>query len=198
MKISDIINKEKIYAIIREDDKNRAYEIAKAYIEGGIKVIEFNCPYDVTKKIHDEHNNILISQGGIITTAQAQKALCAGAKIISSPILQSNLIRFASCYSTFLIPTATTPNEAYSAWKSRIALIKIYPVDKMGGIDYIKELIKPMHFLNLLPCGYVKLEEIKGYLDAGAKAVGVGRGLYQDKGYNEIVQTVKEVIKSIN
>ena len=55
-----------------------------------------------------------------------------------------------------------------------------------------------MHFLNLLPCGYVKLEEIKGYLDAGAKAVGVGRGLYQDKGYNEIVQTVKEVIKSIN
>ena len=43
-----------------------------------------------------------------------------------------------------------------------------------------------------------KLEEIKGYLDAGAKAVGVGRGLYQDKGYNEIVQTVKEVIKSIN
>ncbi len=197
MKLIEKIKQEKIYGIIREDDSNRAYEVAKAYIEGGIKIIEFNSPLEAAKKIHEEHEEIIIAQGGIITTAQAQKALQAGAKIISSPILQSNLIRFASCYSTFLIPSTTTPNEAYSAWKSRIALIKIYPVDKMGGVDYIKELIKPMPFLNLLPCGFVKLDEIKGYLDAGAIAVGVGRGLYLKETHEEIVKTVREVVEMV-
>lgn len=197
MKLLEKIKFEKIYGIIREDDSKRALEIASAYIEGGIKVVELNCPLDVTKKISEKYNDILISQGGIITTAQAQNAIKAGAKIISSPILQSNLIRFASCYSTFLIPSTTTPNEAYSAWKSRIKLIKIYPVDKMGGVDYIKELIKPMPFLNLLPCGFVKLDEIKGYLDTGALAVGVGRELYQKENYQDIVKTVKEVVEMV-
>lgn len=197
MKMLEKFRQEKIYGIIREDDSKKAFEIASAYIEGGIRIIELNCPLDATKKISEKYNEVIISQGGIITTAQAQNALKNGAKIISSPILQSNLIRFASCYSTFLIPSTTTPNEAYSAWKSRIGLIKIYPVDKMGGVDYIKELIKPMPFLNLLPCGFVKSQEIKGYLKAGAVAVGVGRDLYQKENYQEIVKSAKEVVEMV-
>ena len=35
--------------------------------------------------------------------------------------------------SAFLIPAVTTPNEAYSAWQARMPLIKIYPVNEMGG-----------------------------------------------------------------
>lgn len=194
MKILDIIKQEKIYGIIREDDAKRAHELACAYIEGGIKVLELNCPLEVCEKI-SKLDNVLVAQGGVITTQQAHKALKVGAKIISSPIFQSNLVRFASCYSTFLIPSVTTPNEAYSAWQARMALIKIYPVAEMGGVEYIREMVKPMPFLNLLPCGFVKISEIEGYLKAGAKAVGVGRELYAKKDYKEIVETARNVVK---
>ena len=194
MKILDVIKQEKIYGIIREDDSKRAYELACAYIEGGIKVLELNCPLEVCEKISNL-DNIIVAQGGVITTEQAHKALVAGAKIISSPIFQSNLVRFASCYSTFLIPSVTTPNEAYSAWRSRMPLIKIYPVAEMGGVEYIQEMVKPMPFLNLLPCGFVKISEIEGYLKAGAKAVGIGRELYSKKDYKEIVETAKNIVK---
>ena len=197
MKLLDYIIQEKIYGIIREDDIERAYEIAMAYIEGGIKIIELNSPLEVTKKIMNKTNDIAISQGGIITTTQAHKALEAGAKIISSPIFQMNLIRFASCYKAFLIPSVTTPNEAYNAWRSRMPLIKIYPVAEMGGVEYIREMIKPMPFLNLLPCGFVKIDEIKGYLQAGAKAIGVGREFYQKENYKDIVQIVKNTVEMV-
>ena len=197
MKILEKIKQEKIYGIIREDDKEIAYEHAKASIEGGIKVLEMNCPLEVTRKISDEHKDILIAQGGIITTQQAHDALLAGAQIIASPIFQTNLIRFASCYKAFLIPSVTTPNEAYSAWRARMTLIKIYPVSEMGGVWYIQDMVKPMPFLNLLPCGFVKLDEIEGYIKAGALAVGVGRELYGSKNYNEIVKTAKEILKMI-
>ena len=197
MKILDDIKSKKLYGIIREDNIEVAYELARAYAEGGIKFIELNSPLEATKKV-SEIPNIVISQGGIITTNQAHEALKAGATIISSPIFQTNLTRFASCYSVFLIPSVTTPNEAYSAWKERIPLIKIYPVKEMGGVEYIKDMMKPMPFLNILPCGLVKIEDIKNYLEAGATAVGVGRELYSKKNYPEIVKTVKEVIKMIN
>lgn len=196
MKILEEIKKEKIYGIIREDDPEYSYEIARAYIEGGIKFIELNCPLEVTKKV-SELNNVVISQGGIITTQQAHDALEAGATVISSPIFQTNLVRLASGYKVFLIPSVTTPNEAYIAWKSRMPLIKIYPVAEMGGVQYIKDLIKPMPFLNLLPCGFVKIDEIKGYLEVGATAVGIGRELYAKNSYNEIVKTVKGVMEMV-
>ena len=53
MKIIDYIKQEKIYGIIREDDSEKAYETARAYLEGGIKFIELNCPTEVTKKVSE-------------------------------------------------------------------------------------------------------------------------------------------------
>ena len=195
MLVLDEIKKDKIYGIIREDNPEKAYEIAKAYAEGGIRFIELNSPIEATKLV-SKIQNIIIVQGGVITTSQAHEALLAGADIISSPIFQQNLVRFATSNKTFLIPSVTTPNEAYSAWRARMPLIKIYPVAEMGGVEYIRELTKPMPFLNLLPCGFVKLDEIEGYLKAGASAVGVGRQLYS-KSYDEIVKTVREVVEMV-
>lgn len=196
MNIIDCIKQEKIYGIIRDDDAVSALDKVMAYKEGGIKFIELNSPLEVTEKA-SAIKDIYIIQGGIITTAQAHKAVENGAKIIASPIFQTNLARFASCYKTFLIPSVTTPNEAYNAWRSRMPLIKIYPVNEMGGVEYIKDMTKPMPFLNLLPCGFVKLEEVKGYLEAGAAAVGIGRELYGKDNYKEIVQTVKSVVDMV-
>lgn len=195
MKLLDIFKQEKIYGIIREDDPKKALELASAYIEGGIKILELNCPTEVTKTL--AKTEAIIAQGGIITTQQAHLALENGAKVISSPIFQTNLIRFASCYQAFLIPSVTTPNEAYSAWRARMPMIKIYPVAEMGGVEYIKDMVKPMPFLNLLPCGFVKIDEVVEYLKAGAKAVGVGRELYAKENYAEIVQTAKEVVQMV-
>jgi len=194
MRIIDDIRNKKIYGIIREDDPEYAYELARAYAEGGIRFIELNCPLEVTQRV-SKIDNVVVSQGGIITTQQAHSALEAGATIISSPIFHTNLVRLASCYSIFMIPSVTTPNEAYNAWRARMPLIKIYPVKEMGGVEYIKDMVKPMPFLNLLPCGFVKIEDVKGYLDAGAVAVGIGRELYSKNNYTEIVDTVKQVVE---
>ena len=196
MKLLDKIKEAKIYGIIRSDDPNYAIEVAKAYIEGGLKLLEINAPANAVKEIA-KIDDVIVAQGGIITTSQAHAALNNGAKIISSPIFQTNLVRFASCYKAFLIPSTATPNETYSAWMARIPLIKIYPVSEMGGVEYIRDLIKPMPFLNLLPCGFVKLDEVEKYLSLGVCAVGLGRELYAKNNYTEIVQTAREVMKMV-
>ena len=77
-------------------------------------------------------------------------------------------------------------------------LIKIYPVAEMGGVEYIQDLIKPMPFLNLLPCGFVKLNQIKSYLHVGAVAVGIGRELKNKNNYKDRVNNNKIFSTDIN
>jgi 2-dehydro-3-deoxyphosphogluconate aldolase/(4S)-4-hydroxy-2-oxoglutarate aldolase len=52
--------------------------------------------------------------------------------------------------------------------------VKVFPVPDFGGAAYIKHVLAPLPFLELLPTGGLGLEDLKPYLDAGAKAVGLG------------------------
>lgn len=188
------IYENKIVGIIREDNAEKAIEIANAYIEGGIKVIEMVTPIDAVKKIA-QNEDIIVAKGGIITREQAIEAIEANAGLLISPILQMGLVKLSSGYRIPLVLTATTPNEAYQAWQVRTPLIKIYPVKEMGGAKYIEELLRPMKFLNLMPTGSIELDDIEACLKAGATAVGLGRGLYLNKTYDEMVKTAKEAIE---
>ena len=184
----------KIYGVVRADETQRAVEIANAYAEAGIKVIELNSTLEAIQEVA-KNKDIIVATGGIITTWQAQKALGAGSKLLVSPILQMGLVKFSSWNKIPLILSASTPNEAYCAWKARIPLIKIYPVRDLGGTTYIEDLLRPMNFLNVIPAGNVSLDNIKAYLKAGASAVALGRELYLDKKYDEILETAKLAIK---
>lgn len=184
----------KIYGVVRADETQRAVEIANAYAEAGIKVIELNSTLEAIQEVA-KNKDIIVATGGIITTWQAQKALEAGSKLLVSPILQMGLVKFSSWNKIPLILSASTPNEAYCAWKARIPLIKIYPVRDLGGTTYIEDLLRPMNFLNVIPAGNVSLDNIQAYLKAGASAVALGRELYLDKKYDEILETAKLAIK---
>ena len=192
-----IIKENKLIGIIRENDANKAIEIANAYIEGGIKIIEMATSIEAIKEVA-KNENVYVARGGIITREQAIEAIKAKAKFLVSPILQIGLVKLSSGYKTPLVLTATTPNEAYQAWQARIPLIKIYPIKDLGGAGYIEELLRPMSFLNVMPTGSIKVDNIKDYLKAGATAVGLGRALYLNKTYNEIKETAKEAVKIAN
>lgn len=191
--IKEVI-KNKIYGIVRADDTKRAVEIASAYLEAGLKVIEMNTNLEAIKEI-SSNREISVAAGGIITGIQANKAVEAGAKILVSPILQMGLVKSCSWYKIPLILTATTPNEAYTAWKARIPLIKIYPIKDLGGVTYMEDMLRQMSFLNVMPSGSVSIKDIKNYLNHGASAVAIGRELYKDKSYKEIVEITKLAIE---
>lgn len=191
------IYENKLVGIIRENDSKKAIEIAKAYIEGGIKIIEMTTPVEAIKEIA-KNDDIIVGMGGIITREQAHEAINAKAKFFVSPILQMGLVKLSSGYKIPLILTATTPNEAYLAWQARIPLIKIYPIKDLGGPTYVEELLRPMSFLNVMPTGSIKLNDIEDYIKAGSIAVGLGRELYLNKTFEEIKKTAKEAVKIAN
>ena len=67
----------------------------------------------------------------------------------------------------------------------------------MGGVRYIEDILRQMPFLNLLPMGNIKLNEVVTYIKAGAVAVGVGRDFYQGFEPKAITARTRDIIKEI-
>ena len=194
----DKLSQNKIYPIIRNSDPNEVYNIANALYDGGADVIEITIENPkVFNVINELSKNMIICAGGIITSIQAQTAIECGARIISSPIFQQNLVKISKDRQVPFIAGTSTANEAYNAWKARIPIVKIYPVTALGGIEYIENLLRPMPFLYVIPQGDVELKDVKGYLDAGALAVGLGRHLTNAETFEQITIRTKELLESL-
>lgn len=190
--------KQKILPIIRRKDPKEVIDTVNALVKGGIKIVEINveCP-EVYNAIKEVSSKVTVCAGGIITSIQANAAILAGAKLLSSPIFHMNLVKLAKDKHVPYIAGTSTANEAYEAWKARVPLIKIYPITAMGGVSYIENLLRPMPFLNILPQGSVKLSEVKSYINAGCPVVGVGRDLFANRSYDEVTQRVQTILKEL-
>ena len=194
----EIIKEDKVYPIIRSKDADLAVETAKALVEGGIRVLEINVDNpSLYRAIEEVSKFAQVCAGGIITSLQADAAFESGAQLISSPIFQMNMVKISKNKRIPFIAGASTANEAYNAWKSRIPLIKLYPTDAMGGVKYIEDILMQMPFLNLMPMGNIKLNEVVTYIRAGASAVGVGRDFYLGFTPKEITARTKEILSEV-
>lgn len=192
------IAKDKVYPIIRCKEADQVVEISKALIDGGIRVLEINVEtVEIYEAIKEVSKYATVCAGGIITATQADYAFKNGAKLFASPIFHMNLIKISKNLGIPFIAGTTTANEAYTAWKSRIPLIKIFPAEAMGGIAYIENILRQMPFLNLMPMGDIKLRDVVSYLNAGACAVGVGRDFYQGFTPKEITNRTKEILTEV-
>ena len=187
----DKLRENKILPIIRNTDPQKVHDIACAILDGGVDVMEITIENPrVLEVIEKLSQRAFISAGGVITSRQAQVSIMSGAKSFSSPILQVNLVKISKDAHVPYIAGASTANEAYQAWKSRIPAVKIYPATALGGHEYIKNMLRPMPLLNLIPQGSVKLDDVEKYIEAGALAVGVGRNLTEAASYGEITKRI--------
>jgi 2-dehydro-3-deoxyphosphogluconate aldolase/(4S)-4-hydroxy-2-oxoglutarate aldolase len=198
MNLIEKLKQNKVFPIIRSNDPQDVVNKVKALLDGGLDIMEVNVETpQIFNAIRAVSKDAIICAGGIITSIQAQTAIECGARILSSPIFQSNLLKISKDKHLPLIAGTSTANEAYNAWKSRIPAVKINPVTALGGAEYIENLLRPMPFLNVIPQGNVQLSEIQGYIKAGAIAVGVGRHLTGFDSYKEITKVTKELLENL-
>ena len=136
MNLIEKLKQNKVFPIIRSNDPQDVVNKVKALLDGGLDIMEVNVETpQIFNAIRAVSKDAIICAGGIITSIQAQTAIECGARILSSPIFQSNLLKISKDKHLPLIAGTSTANEAYNAWKSRIPAVKIYPVTALGGAE---------------------------------------------------------------
>lgn len=200
-KIIKLIENNKIFAVVRTNDAQKALDISKALIEGGIKIIEITMSYPEACEVIRELSQIedvSIAAGSVITSQQGVQAIEAGADLLVSPITEVNLIKLCKWKGIPIATGAATPTEAYNAWKLDVGLIKIFPATSLGGPGYIRDVLTPMPFLQLMPTGGIDPDSCINYLKAGAIAVGIGNAFYANETeYKNISKKANIAVKKL-
>ena len=172
----ELVEEQKLIAMLRTDDESRALGAARAAVAGGIKILEItlNTPgaLNVIRALRRE--KILLGAGSVRTVKAAKAALKAGARFIVSPHFDRRIVTFVNRRGLLAVAGAATPTEMLAARERGAGLIKVFPAQFLGGAEYIKALLAPLPDLPLVAVGGVNMKNIKDYLGAGVKAVGVG------------------------
>ncbi|MBI3999385.1 MAG: bifunctional 4-hydroxy-2-oxoglutarate aldolase/2-dehydro-3-deoxy-phosphogluconate aldolase [Candidatus Omnitrophica bacterium] len=196
---------QKIIAVIRASEHSDADAIAKALMDGGIKILEItpNVP-QYTKLIESisKQDQVLIGFGSAIDGEQAHRAINAGARYESSHYTDKNVFTVCKNNNVIVIQGASTVNEAIEAYNLGVDLVKIYPANFLGEVPYVSRLRRSFPFLKLVPSGGVNLDNFLDYLKAGATACVVGRSLC-DKAlirahqWTEITERAKQFVQKL-
>ncbi len=166
-------------AVVRLPSAQGAREAVRALADGGVTAIELTLTTPNALGIIEalrRDDGLLVGAGSVLTAASAREAIDAGATYIVSPTFDADVLATAHSYDVPVLPGAYTPTEALHAYREGADLVKLFPADTLGPA-YLKALLGPMPFLELMPTGGVTPENTATWLRAGAVAVGLGGSL---------------------
>ena len=171
-----------IIPIIRAASADAAVAVAEALLQGGLTVAEitFTVPNAVQaiERVAKRFPGKLLVGAGTVTDAEAaRRAMDAGAEFIVTPCLVPEVIEAARRADVAVLPGALTPGEVFAAFRAGGDMVKVFPVQNVGGAAYLRALRGPFPDIPLVPTGGVTLENLTELFKAGAAAVGVGTEL---------------------
>ncbi len=179
------LQKHRAIAVIRASDMRLAQNMAMAAADGGMRLIEITWnsdrPGELISLLRAELPNCLIGTGTLFNVGQLQEAIASGAQFLFSPHVDSAMIQAAVKQDVPIIPGAMTPTEIVNAWNQGASCVKVFPVQAVGGVNYIKSLQGPLGKIPLIPTGGVTLENAPEFIQAGAIAVGLSGELFPEK-----------------
>lgn len=182
--IEQVLEK-KVVAVVRLDDYQKAVEVARALMEGGVTVLEFTLTgqgaFDaITATRKALGDSVCVGVGTVLTAEQAEAAVEAGAQFAVTPAVRPQVISTCIKNRMLVLCGGFTPTELLQAHEAGAEMVKVFPA-RLGGPSYIKDVLAPLPFLKLVPTGGVSPENAKDYLAAGAAAVGIGGNLVSNK-----------------
>ncbi|MBO7166722.1 MAG: bifunctional 4-hydroxy-2-oxoglutarate aldolase/2-dehydro-3-deoxy-phosphogluconate aldolase [Kiritimatiellae bacterium] len=179
------IKETKVIAIIRGMDVDVCVNLAKAYYEGGIRLVEVTFDQtgdpkktiDAIKAIRNAlGEKMFVGAGTVLTSEQLKMLIDAGGEFMVTPSTNVNLIRECRAAGLVALPGALTPTEIVTAWEAGADYVKVFPVRALG-VSYVKDVLAPLKHIPLLAVGGVNPENIASYMEAGCKGAGASGSL---------------------
>lgn len=168
--------------IMRGCPAGHAAAMAAAARDAGFTVIEVTLdspsPAEVIAELAAHFPDLVVGAGTVRTEASVGLAADAGAGFVVSPILSRPVLEACSSRGLPCLPGAATPTEIWTALEWGAAGVKVFPAAELGGPAFIRAVRAPLGSPPLIPTGGVDAGNAAAYLEAGARAVGVGGSVF--------------------
>jgi 2-dehydro-3-deoxyphosphogluconate aldolase/(4S)-4-hydroxy-2-oxoglutarate aldolase len=159
-----------VIAVLIIDDAANAVPVARALLEGGIDAMELTlrtpAAIEGLRRIRAEVPEMLAGIGTILTPAQIDEVVAAGAAFGVAPGTNARVIEAAQKHRLPFAPGIVTPSDIEQAISLGCRLLKFFPAEPSGGIAYLKSIAAPFAHLGVryVPLGGVSADNLGDYL----------------------------------
>lgn len=156
-----------IPVVVLEDAKD-AEPLGKALMEGGLPCAEVTfrtaAAEEAIKIMTEKFPDMLVGAGTVLTTEQADRAIAAGAKFIVSPGLNPDVVAHCVKKGIPVTPGTCTPTDVEKALTFGLDVVKFFPAEPAGGLDFIKAIAAPYIGVKFMPTGGINANNVRDYL----------------------------------
>ena len=145
-----------------------AVPLAKALIAGGVPIAEvtFRAAGAATaiQLMRENFPEMLVGAGTVLTTAQVDEAVAAGAQFIVTPGMDPEIVAYCQKIGIQIFPGCTTPTDYHTAYEFGLEVLKFFPAEQSGGIAKIKAISAPFPMFKIMPTGGISLKNLADYV----------------------------------
>lgn len=164
-----------------------AIPLAEALLSGGLPCAEITfrtaAAEAAIRAVSKAFPEILLGAGTVLTEAQIERAVAAGAKFIVSPGFSASVVNFCQERHIPVFPGVCTPTDIQLALEAGLNMLKFFPADAFGGLKTLKALSAPFPSVEFIPTGGITAANLEEYL--GFKKVLACGGSWMVK--NELI-----------
>ncbi len=151
-----------IIPIIRAASADVVVPVAEALLHAGLPVVEITLTVPnaidaigaVAKRFAGQ---VLLGAGTVTDAESVRRAVDAGAEFIVTPCLVPEVIAAAQRAGVAVLPGALTPTEVFEAFRAGGDMVKVFPVQSVGGAAYLRALRGPFPDIPLVPSDYAAI-----------------------------------------
>ncbi|MBD5786963.1 bifunctional 4-hydroxy-2-oxoglutarate aldolase/2-dehydro-3-deoxy-phosphogluconate aldolase [Cellulosimicrobium terreum] len=198
------IERARVVPVVVVDDADEGLGVAASLRDGGLPVAEVTFRTAgagaAIAAIARELPDVLVGAGTVITPAQVDEAVDAGARFLVSPGLSAPVVRRAQEVGVPILPGVATPSDIIAALDLGLKAVKLFPANVVGGPGAVKAFSAPFPGLRFVPTGGVSAANLLDYLAlpsvlAAGGSWMVDRALVRAGDWAEITRRTREAVE---
>jgi 2-dehydro-3-deoxyphosphogluconate aldolase/(4S)-4-hydroxy-2-oxoglutarate aldolase len=171
----------RVVPVLRLPSRERAASAIDCLIEAGYGTVEVTLTTpDAVALIRalrlQVPESFVVGAGTVLDLDSARACLDAGADYLVSPALVPGLAALAHSAGRAALIGGFTPGEVLAAWRDGADVVKVFPAST-GGPSHLAAIHAIYPEIPLCPTGGVSTANLRDYLKAGARFVGVGNNV---------------------
>ena len=153
--------------VVLEDAKD-AEPLGRALMEGGLPCAEVTfrtaAAEEAIRIMSEKFPDMLVGAGTVLTTEQVDRAVAAGAKFIVSPGINPKVVEYCVKKNIPITPGTCNPSNVETALEFGLEVVKFFPAEQAGGLNYIKAIAAPYTGVKFMPTGGINATNVREYL----------------------------------
>jgi 2-dehydro-3-deoxyphosphogluconate aldolase/(4S)-4-hydroxy-2-oxoglutarate aldolase len=161
-----------VIPVVEIEDDERAVALAQALEAGGLPIVEVTfrteAAANALRLIARDAPHVFLIAGTVTSTRLADIALDSGAKMLVAPGFNRAVVEHSWRIGLPMMPGVCTPSEVEAAMSLGLETVKLFPIEPIGGLRYLRALAAPYPAMTWGPTGGITVETLPGYLSVAS------------------------------